>query len=273
MSVFPDGPKTKSRAEVRVVHSQVAGKSVLHTAYAESPLALTCPRNHGTAAWVYPSVLGPGMLDGDRHVYTFDVAEDAACYVGSVGIARAFAGETKLEVSAKVARGGLLVFAPEPLTGAVSADLVQDARFSLALGASLIVVDAVTEGRPAAGEKWRFSRLRTRLSVFVDETLVLEEASDLAPGTRDVAGHFGEYGAFAFAFALGPRARHVRDAWLAAKPLGNGELLRVASPFGEDGATLRIAAKNAHALAAEMPFLLGNLDETLGDDPRSRRSW
>jgi urease accessory protein len=270
MSEFP---QATSRAEVRVVQSRVAGKSVFHTAYAESPLALSCPKNHGTAAWVYPTVLGPGMLHGDTHAYAYDVAEDATCYVGSVGIARAFAGDTKLEVRATVARGGLLVFAPEPLTGAVSANLMQDARFSLATGASALVIDAVTEGRPATGEKWRFSRLRTKLSVVVDETLVLEEAVDLCPGARDVAGHFGDYGAFAFAIALGPRARHLREAWLGAKPLGTGDLLRVASPFGEDGATIRLAAKNAHALAAQMPFLLGNLDETLGDDPRTRRSW
>lgn len=262
-----------SHAKVEVVRSHVAGKSVLRAAYAESPLALTCPKNHGVAAWVYPTVLGPGMLHGDAHTYDYDVAEDATCYVGSVGIARAFAGHTRLDVHAKVANGGLLVFGPEPLTGAVSADLVQTSRFSIATGGSVVAVDAVTEGRPATGEKWLFARLRTRLTVELDGTLVLEEAQDLAPRDRDVAGHFGEYGAFAFAFLLGPRTAALREAWLRSTPLGRGEVLRVASPFGPDGATLRMAAKNAQALAEQMPFLLGNLSETLGDDPRARRAW
>lgn len=260
------------RARVEVVRG-VSGRSVLRQAYAESPLALTSPRNHGTAAWVYPTVLGPGMLGGDSHDLELDVGDDAACYVGSVGIARAFAGDTRLTLRARVRDRGHLVFAPEPLTGAESADLVQDAHFALAADATLVVVDAVTQGRPSTGERWRFARLRTRLRVTRDGRDVLEEAQDLAPRRRDVAAHFGEYGAFAFAFATGPRAASLRASWLAAPPAGHGDVLRAASPLGPDSATLRLATRSAEALGAEMSFVLGNLEETFGDDPRSRRTW
>ncbi len=266
----PNGATCHARVEVV---RGVSGKSVLRTAYAESPLALTAPRNFGTAAWVYPSVLGPGMLGGDTHALDLEVGDDATCYVGSVGIARAFAGATRLELRARVAAGGLLVFAPEPLTGAEDAELVQDAQFSLASGASLVVVDAITQGRPATGERWRFARLRTRLRVSCADREVLEEAQDLAPRRRDVAAHFGEYGAFAFAFLTGPRVGTLRESWLRAEPSGRGELLRVTAPLGDGSATLRMATRSAEALAEQMPFVLGNLQETLGDDPRSRRTW
>lgn len=262
-----------SRAELSVEKSKTTQKSVFRRVYAEAPLALTTPKNHGHAAWAFPTVLGPGMIDGDEHAFTVEVDRDASLYVGSVGIARAFTGTTTLRLEAKVAPGALLVYAPEPLTGATGALLTQHQRFSLAEGASLIAVDAICEGRPATGEKWRFSRLRSRLSVIDRDELRLEEAQDLDPRSHDVAAHFSEYGAFGFAVAIGPRAKAFRHAWLAREPSGRGDLLLVSAKLGDDGATVRLAAKSAAKLSEEVTKLLGNLDETLGDDPRSRRSW
>src|SRR5207245_10808543 len=58
------------RARVRVVQGHLAFEragtaTALRRAYAESPLRLLTPRNHGNAAWVYTSTLGGGLLDGD----------------------------------------------------------------------------------------------------------------------------------------------------------------------------------------------------------------
>lgn len=263
---------TFASARVTVVKSLVSSRTVVNEAYAEAPLALSCPKNHGHAAWVFPTVLGPGMLNGDRQRYTLHVREGASLYVGSIGIARAFQGEARLETRAKVDDDGLLVMAQEPLTGAVGADLSQDTRVTLAPRGSVVLVDALTEGRPETGEKWRFSRLRSRLVVSRGAQTVLEEAQDLQPGERDVARHFGRYGAFAFAVVLGPRVQAFREAWLSAKLSGSGPTMRVFSPLGPEGATARIAAENAELLAAELRVLLGNLGDTLGDDPRTRRS-
>jgi len=265
------GELTFASARVTAVKSTVASRSVLHEAYAEAPLALSCPKNHGHAAWVFPTVLGPGMLNGDRQRYGLHVREGAALYVGSIGIARAFRGEARLETRATVDDDALLVMAQEPLTGAAGADLSQDTRVALAPRGSVVLVDALTEGRPETGEKWRFSRLRSRLVVSRGATTLLEEAQDLQPALRDVARHFGRYGAFAFLVATGPRALPFREAWLAAKPSGNGPVMRVASPLGADGATLRIAAESAEGLAAELRIHLRDLGAALGDDPRSRR--
>lgn len=264
-------PEPFSSARVTVVRSSVVPRSIVNEAYAEAPLALSCPKNHGHAAWVYPTVLGPGMLNGDRQRYTLDVREGASLYVGSIGIARAFQGEARLETTARVSDDALLVMAQEPLTGATGADLVQDTRVEIAPRGSVVIVDALTEGRPETGERWRFARLRSRLAVSRGGDLVLEEAQDLAPSARDVARHFGSYGAFAFLVALGERARPFRDGWLARAPRGSGETLCVAQPLGADGATARIAAKNAESLAMELRVMLRNLGETLGDDPRTRR--
>ena len=53
-------------AQGRLSFERVGAQTVLRDAYAESPLRLLTPRNHGQAAWVYTSTLGGGFVDGDR---------------------------------------------------------------------------------------------------------------------------------------------------------------------------------------------------------------
>ena len=45
---------------------QSGAVTAVETAFAESPLRLLTPRNHGSAAWAYTSTLGGGLVDGDR---------------------------------------------------------------------------------------------------------------------------------------------------------------------------------------------------------------
>jgi UDP-N-acetylglucosamine acyltransferase len=53
------------RGEVAVVLGE-DGRSRVSRAYATSPLRLLTPINHGTAAWLYMSSYGGGLVDGDR---------------------------------------------------------------------------------------------------------------------------------------------------------------------------------------------------------------
>ena len=44
---------------------RVDRRSVVRRAYATSPLRLLTPKNHGSAAWVYASSYGGGLVGGD----------------------------------------------------------------------------------------------------------------------------------------------------------------------------------------------------------------
>ena len=46
--------------------ARVERRSVVRRAFATSPLRLLTPKNHGSAAWVYASSYGGGLLGGDQ---------------------------------------------------------------------------------------------------------------------------------------------------------------------------------------------------------------
>jgi urease accessory protein len=261
----------QARSILEVVQSRVTSESVVRRAYAEAPIALSCPKNHGHAAWVFPTVLGPGYLRGDDHDHTIDVRAGATAYIGSIGITRGFAGVSRTCVRATVEPEALLVHAACPLTGATGADVSQTMTIDLAEGASLVLIDGITRGRPETGETWAFERLRTRLVVRVEGETLLEDALDLEPGRTSVGRHFGEYGAYAVGVAFGPRARSFLEAWRAAPPRGRGPTLATVSAARDDLCVVRLATPNAADLAQESAILLRNLRETLGDDPLARR--
>ena len=65
-------------------------KRVVREAYAESPLRLLTPRNHGSSAWAYTSTLGGGFVDGDRVRLRIAVGEGARAFVSTQGPTRIY---------------------------------------------------------------------------------------------------------------------------------------------------------------------------------------
>ncbi len=267
----PLARRTHGALRVTVERPRGGPGSVTREAYATAPLRLLRPRNHGHAQWLFPTLLGPGLLGGDELSVEVSVGPGAACYAGSLGVTRAFAGASRLTQRLSVAAGGLLVWAPEPLACGPGADLTQQTLVTLEEGASLLLVDALCEGRPALGERWAFERLRSLLTVTVAGHTRLREQLDLRPRELPVARHFGPFGAMALLCAVGPRASAARQAWASHRPDKGPARLAHGAALGDDGALLRLAAPDATALAAEATAALGDLDALLGDDPRRRR--
>lgn len=264
-------PAAGARARVVIERPSRGPRSVAREAYAETPLRLLRPRNQGHAVWIFPTTLGPGMLGGDELSVDLTVGPGAACYVGSLGVARAFTGAARLTQRLRVEPGGLLVWAPDPLACSRGADLVQETHVELREGASLLLVDAVGEGRPALDERWAFARLRSLLRVTCDGDERLREQLDLRADLLASTRHLDPFGGFALVCALGPRVSPQREAWLAAPPQTGPHHLAHAAPLGHDGALLRLAAPSTYLLSRVIASSLGNLTETLGDDPRTRR--
>jgi urease accessory protein len=265
-------PPYRPRSVARISVEQSRGRrSVAREVYAEAPLRLMRPRNGGHSVWFFSTLLGPGFLGGDDVEVEVEVGEGAACYAGSVGVARAFAGASRVRQRLRVRQGGLLVWAPDPLACGRGADLLAETEVDLEPGASLLLLDTISSGRPALGERWSFRRLRSSLRVRVAGRERLREQIDLRPEELPVARHFGAVEAFGLLCALGPRAAEARTSWISARPRPGPEVTAHGAALGDDGGVLRMAATGAALLSATARESLGDLAALLGDDPRTCR--
>jgi urease accessory protein len=178
-------------------------------------------------------------------------------------------------LAAAVAPGGLLALLPDPVSPFAGARYEQLQRFHLAAGASLVVLDAVTAGRAARGERWAFARYASRNEVRIGGELVLADGVRLdadqgPPLPRRLAG----VELLATIVILGPRvAATARDLLQAVGQLpadGAAPVLAAASPLA-DGAILRLASRSVEegmeAVRSHLSFLAAPLD----GDPLLRR--
>jgi urease accessory protein len=137
------------------------------------------------------------------------------------------------------------------------------------------LLDAVTAGRAARGERWAFDRYLSRNEITVGDALVL------ADGVRLVAGEgpplperLAGFELLATLVLLGPAVEAGAAALLAAiggaAASGDLPVLAAASPL-RGGALLRLAARSVEeglaALRGHLAFLAG----PLGGDPLQRK--
>ena len=250
---------------------------MLHTARARSPLKLLLPKNHGDGAWVYLSSLGGGLVDGDVVSLTIHVERGGSVVIGTQASTKVYRSPrgTGYRSSAYVAGEALLALLPDPVSCFAGARYEQKVDVELENeDASLVLVDAVTCGRAASGERWALARYSSRTRVTRSGRLLAIDAAMLDPEQGDVATRMGKFDALATIVVAGPRARVVRDAMLASSsspPPPDASLLRSVTPLGPDAALGRIAASSVHEMIAAIRTLLAPLAGELGDDPLRRR--
>ena len=147
-------------AQSSLAVASVDGRTAVVSARANSPLALLTPRNHGHAAWVYPSNLGGGFVGQDAVRLAVRVEAGATLFLSSQAAGRAYRqSRSRFELRAEVEAGGTLIAWPDPVSCFPGAAFAQRQRFALALDANLLAVDAWSAGRVACGEPWSQARL------------------------------------------------------------------------------------------------------------------
>ena len=248
--------------------ARVGGASVVTRSAARSPLQLLVPRNHGDAVWAYLSSLGGGLVDGDEVALAARVGAGAAALLStqaSTKVYRSMRG-CRQRLDAEVGDGGLLVILPDPVTCFADARLEQETVVRLGAGGSLLLVDAVTSGRAARGERWAFAGYRSAVTVSREDRLILHDALELDAGHGGLDARMGRFDAIATIVAIGARAPALAET--AAKP--GGDFLAARSPLAE-GVLVRAAATSAERLHQGVRALLAALPATLGDDPFARK--
>src|SRR2546422_10065491 len=138
-------------AEGRLSFERAGAATVLRAAYAESPLRLLTPRNHGRSAWAYLSTLGGGFVDGDRVRLRISVGEGARGFVSTQGPTRIYRSPRgcESETLAEVAAGGALGLTPDPTARFAGARFPPRTGGDLVDGASVALWD-VPAARPGA---------------------------------------------------------------------------------------------------------------------------
>ena len=270
-------PKTScARLEVEIVD----GASAITAAFAAAPLKLLTPRSRGPGVWACLSNYGGGFVAGDQARLDLKLGRNTRCFFGTQAATKIYRN-SGLQPCGQVTHAGLgenavLVFAPDPVSAYAGSSYTQRQEFRLAAGAGLALVDWVSSGRAARGERWGFNHFASRNEVFVNDERVFLDSLALA-GTPDLAAsphRAGRFNCLALLLLLGEPLRAAAAELLAVvsqRPVARrGSLVCSASPVA-DGALLRVAGEQVEDVGHELHRHLGFVRELLGDDPWARK--
>lgn len=251
--------------------------TVLTRAFATSPAKLVTTNARGTACWVYVATLGGGLVGGDDIRVTARVTPGARALLTTQASTKVYRSlrPSSQHVTATVDARGLLAVVPDPIVCFRDADFSQTQRYDLAADASLVVVDWMTSGRHAAGERWLFSRYASRLDINRDARPLVFDAIVLEPDLDSIAERMGRFDVILTAVLTGPAVAAAAEAILDRTSRSSidrhGDLVLSASRLRDGGALLRMAGTSVERVGRMLREHLAFLSPLVGDDLWSRK--
>jgi urease accessory protein len=252
--------------------------SVLTSRAARAPLVLLQPRNRGRAAWLFVGTLGGGLVDGDEVRLRARVEAGAALYLGTQASTKIYAARPSgvgaaQSLAIDVADGALLASIPDPVACFARSRYRQETHVRLAGSGAAIVVDAVTCGRRAHGERWDLARLDLLTTVERDGVELVRDRLLLDPAHGDLRERLGRADALATLIAVGEATTGLRDHLAAAPHLARKAPVLVAvSRPRPDVVVARVATGSVEQLVHALRSLLAPVPALLGDDPFAQRA-
>lgn len=276
-----DAPDAQYRAgDAALAVSMVHGLSAATTAWAHSPLKLLTPRSRGESVWAYTSSFGGGMVAGDRTRLDVTIDSGTCCFLGTQASTKIYRNPAQLpcshELVATIGDDALLILAPDPVQCFAESSYEQRQRFTLGASASLLLVDWMSGGRTARGERWNFERYSSRNLVLRGGSPVWFDALNLdaKDGALDSRFRGGRFNCFATVALFGPRLTPFANEilqWCSVQPIApKADLLVAASPLRE-GAQLRVAGTSVEEVGHTIHGRLGFVRSLLQDDPWARK--
>jgi urease accessory protein len=259
----------------RLQFARVRGETVLTRAVAASPLRVLNPGSAGTSAWVYLATYGGGLVGGDSIDITIDVGPGAVALVATQSSTKVYRSDSgaSQRLRARAADGSLLVLLPDPVTAFAGSRYRQEQDVELDDASSLVLVDWMTAGRMASGERWQFNSYTSRTFVRRAGRLLVHDAVSLAPGDGSVADRMNRFNCVATVVVTGPAvlaaAARLAGAINTAPLVRRADLLMSAAPLagGDDGAVLRLAGMSVEQVGVVLRQFLNFVPSLLGDDP------
>ncbi len=252
----------------------VRGTSVVTRNVARTPLKLLTPQNHGHSAWVFSSSYGGGFVGKDDIRLRARVGEGASLFLSSQASSKVYREtDASFELDATVESAGVLVSWPDPIVCFRGARLSQAQRFVLAETASAVVVDILTSGRMARGERWEFDSLRSRIAIDRGGIPILREALELSSRHGELGPRMEDVDAVATVVLSGPRCASLSAGIEAAlREVAIAKECVFSTSRSQDAFLLRAVATDARLLTLRLRDLLGPaVAGLLGDDPLARK--
>ncbi len=283
-ALLPDAatrPMARSPGRGILEIRRVNHRSVATRTYAESPLRLLIPRGcPGDAAWVFTSTFGGGLVAGDHVHLDVHVHEGASCLLATQASTKIYRSQrdepTRQTLRINAAARSTCFILPDPLTCYADAWFDGYIQIDAHESASIVLVDWLTSGRQARGERWAFSQYRSRIMATVASKPVFRDVVRLDQADGPVGGEhrMGRCDCFGLVLLLGPVVSKGRQEildWTAAQPIARGEpLIFSASPLA-NGAVLRVAGPGTEAVGRWLRQRLAFIQPILGGDPWSRK--
>jgi urease accessory protein len=226
---------------------------------------------------VYIATLGGGFVGGD------DIGLRAAVTTGARALLTTQASTkvyrslrpSRQSVTATVDADALLAVVPDPIVCFADAHFTQAQRYDLHADASLVMVDWMTSGRHAAGERWAFSRYESRFDIRRGAQRIFLDALVLEPNLDSVAGRMGRFDALLTAVITGPLVVAASADILthvAQLPIARGaDLVVSAARLRDGGALVRMAGSSVEHMGRALRAHLAFLSPLIGDDVWSRK--
>jgi urease accessory protein len=279
VSAISERPPTRQgRGSLEV--KTVAGLSTIVSAQSSNPLKLLTPVSRGPSVWACLGSLGGGLVAGDGIEFSLALGPESRCFLGTQASTKIYRSpENRLctyYLRATLGKGALLVAAPDAIQAFSGSCYQQTQEFFLESGSGLVVVDWLTSGRAARGERWSFSSFHSRNEVFLEGKRIVLDSLLLSPedGQLDGPYRLGRFNALATVLVLGDPLRAESQTLLrqiSTLPVTRqAPLICSAGPIAQ-GVLVRLAGQNVEQVAAEIHRLLAFLPKYLHDDPWARK--
>lgn len=260
--------------------ASVAGRSAVIGSWARSPLRLLTPRAPGQSVWAYTSTFGGGMVAGDCTRLEVRVDAGATCFLSTQASTKIYRNPAQLpcahELKATIADDARLILAPDPVQCFAESSYEQRQCFKLSPSANLALVDWMSAGRTARGERWNFRRYFSRNEVErAGKKLLIDALSlDQTDGALDGKFRGGRFNCFATVALFGPDFASPAQAmldWCNRQPITpRTELVFAASPVHE-GVLLRLGGVSVEQVGRALQARLTFVRDLLTDDPWERK--
>ncbi len=261
------GERLAAPGEARIVARRVGARTELAVSRASSPVRLLRPSFDGaTAAAVCVVTLGAGLVDGDALSIDVEVERGATLVLFTQASTKVFRGHATQALRADVR--GTFVALPDPVAPFAGASYEQRVDVSLVGDeAACVLLDGMTSGRPAYGDRWAFDRVDLRTTVRRNGRVLLRDALRLDARDGSIARRMDRFEALTTLVAASAPA-------VAAQIRGSEEVtprLAVAATVRDELAIARIAATSPEGALAAVRRRLRNLPEMGVVDPFGSR--
>jgi urease accessory protein len=270
-------PRAVDPGTGRLEFAWTRSRTVLRRSFATSPLKILSPRRNQSAAWAYLASYGGGLVGGDAIHVTLDVQPRARAVVTTQSSTKVYRSglPASQRLTGHISDEALLVVAPDPTVCFAGSTFRQVHCYQVTAGGSLVVLDWMTCGRLAMGERWAFDAYASRLELWRAQRRVLYDATVLRPDDGSIAERMGRFNIWGTLVMVGPFVREmaaeivVQTGGLPVEP--SRDVIISASRLTPDGALLRVAGESVEKIRTLLRTHMGFLRPLLGDEVWGRK--